>query len=64
MAGFDLPRSYEVLGIDEAQFRVEAAVAVGRPTDKEILDEPYRSRETPSPRNPVASFAFEGRFTG
>lgn len=62
MAGFDLPRSYEVLGIDEAQFEVEAAIAVGRPTDKEILDEPYRSRETPSPRNPVSSFAFEGRF--
>jgi len=62
MAGFDLPRSYEVLGVDEAQFRVEAAIAVGRPSDKEILDEPYRSRETPSPRNPVSSFAFEGRF--
>jgi nitroreductase len=62
MAGFDLPRSYEVLGIPEDQFQVEAAVAVGRPTDKEILDEPYRSREAPSPRNPVSSFAFEGRF--
>jgi nitroreductase len=62
MAGFDLPRSYEVLGLAEDQYRVEAAIAVGRPTGKEILDEPYRSREAPSPRNPVSSFAFEGRF--
>jgi len=62
MAGFDLARSYEVLGVPEDQYRVEAAIAVGRPTDKAILDEPYRSREAPSPRNPVSSFAFEGRF--
>ena len=62
MAGFDLPRSYEVLGVSEDQYRVEAAIAVGRPTDAAILEEPYRSREAPSPRNPVSSFAFEGRF--
>lgn len=62
MAGFDLDRSYAVLDVPEDQYRVEAAIAVGRPADKEILDEPYRSRETPSPRNPVSSFAFEGRF--
>jgi len=62
MAGFDMPRAYEALGVPEDQYRVEAAIAVGRPADKEILDEPYRSRETPSSRNPVSSFAFEGRF--
>lgn len=62
MAGFDLARAYEVLGVDDEQYRVEAAIAVGRPTDAAILDEPYRSREAPSPRNPVSSFAFEGRF--
>jgi nitroreductase len=64
MAGFDLDRSYEVLGVPEDQYEVEAAIAVGRPTSKEILDEPYRSRETPSLRNPVSSFTFEGRFKG
>jgi nitroreductase len=64
MAGFDLERSYDVLGFPEDQYEVEAAIAVGRPTGKEILDEPYRSRETPSPRNPVSSFVFEGRFKG
>jgi nitroreductase len=62
MAGFELARAYEVLGVAEDQYRVEAAIAVGRPTDASILDEPYRSREGPSPRNPVSSFAFEGRF--
>jgi len=62
MAGFDVARSYEALGVAEAEYQVEAAIAVGRPTDPAILEEPYRSRETPSGRNPVASFAFEGRF--
>jgi len=64
MAGFDVARSYEALGVSEADYCVEAAIAVGRPTDPAILDEPYRSREVPSGRNPVASFAFEGRLKG
>jgi len=62
MAGFDVAKSYEALGVSEADYQVEAAIAVGRPADPAILDEPYRSREAPSPRNPVASFAFEGRL--
>ena len=62
MAGFDVAKSYEELGVSEADYQVEAAIAVGRQTDPSVLDEPYRSRETPSGRNPVASFAFEGRF--
>jgi nitroreductase len=64
MAGFDLSRSYEVLGVAEADFQVEAAIAVGRIGDASTLDEPYRSREIPSQRNPVESFVFEGRFKG
>jgi nitroreductase len=64
MAGFDVARSYDVLGVSEGDYCVEAAIAVGRPADASMLEEPYRSRETPSPRNPIASFAFEGRFPG
>ena len=64
MAGFDVARSYEALGVSEADYQVEAAIAVGRPTDAAILDEPYRSREVPSGRNPVSSFASEGRVKG
>lgn len=62
MAGFDLERAYAVLGADPAQFNVEAAIAVGRQADPSVLDEPYRSREVPSQRNPVETFAFEGRL--
>lgn len=62
MSGFDIAKAYAALDIPEAEYCVEAAIAVGRPTDKDILEEPYRSREGPSPRNPVASFVFEGRF--
>ena len=62
MAGFDVQRAYEAVGASETEHCVEAAVAVGRPTDASILDEPYRSREVPSQRNPVSSFAFEGRL--
>ena len=64
MAGFDVQRAYEAVGASEAEYCVEAAVAVGRPADASILDEPYRSREVPSQRNPVSSFAFEGRLKG
>jgi nitroreductase len=62
MAGFDVARSYDVLGVAEGDYQVEAAIAVGRPTDASGLEEPYRSRETPSGRNPLTSFVFEGQF--
>lgn len=62
MVGIDIARTYDVLGISEADYRVEAAVAIGRPADVSVLDEIFRARETPSPREPVSAFAFEGRF--
>ena len=62
MAGFDVARSYEALGVPEADYEVEAAIAVGRPGDAATLEEPYRSREAPSGRDAVGSFAFEGAF--
>lgn len=64
MAGFDVARSYEVLGVAEADYQVEAAIAVGRVADPSVLDEPLRAREVQSPRNPIASLAFEGTFKG
>jgi nitroreductase len=60
MSGFDVAKAYEATGVPEAEYRVEAAVAIGRPAAADILEEPYRSREVPSGRNPVESFAFEG----
>ena len=62
MAGFDKAKAFEVVGADPEQFNVEAAIAVGKLADPAILDEPYRSREVPSQRNPVSGFAFEGRL--
>ena len=64
MAGFDLARSYEVLGVDEAEYQVEAAIALGRQADPSVLDEAFRAREVPSSRNAVASIAFEGKLGG
>lgn len=62
MSGFDVKLAYERLGVAEAEYRVEAAIAVGKPADKEVLAEPYKSRETPSPRNAADTFAFEGQL--
>ena len=62
MSGFDVKLAYEALEIPEAEYRVEAAIAVGKQASPEVLDEPYRSRETPSPRKHANTFAFEGLF--
>ncbi|MET0272741.1 MAG: nitroreductase family protein [Phenylobacterium sp.] len=64
MSGFDVAKAHEALGAPEDEYRVEAAIAVGRPGDKAILPEPYLSREVPSGRGPAAGFAFEGRLGG
>jgi len=62
MSGFDVQLAYQRLEIPEPEYRIEAAIAVGKPTDKNVLEERYRSGEVPSPRKAVGSFAFEGRF--
>jgi nitroreductase len=64
MAGFDLARSYDALGVDADQYEVHAAIAVGRIADPEVLDEALRAREVPSGRNAIATFAFEGKLGG
>jgi nitroreductase len=62
MTGFDHERCYEVLGVPQDDYRVEAVVAVGRVADKSVLPESYQARETPSQREPAASLAFEARM--
>jgi nitroreductase len=61
MAGFDVPRTAVELGVP-AGYRVEAAIAIGRPGDKAILPEPLRAREQPSDRLPLSQLAWEGGF--
>ena len=62
MVGFDMAKAYETLGVPEADYRVEAAIAVGRQADKATLPEAFQAREAASPRNPTSSFVMEGRF--
>ena len=62
MGGFFPEKAHAALGAPEGDYNVEAAIAIGRPTDAETLPESYRAREVPSGREPVASFVFEGRL--
>ncbi len=61
MVGVDFTRVREELAVPE-RYRIEAAIAVGRPADKSILSEALQAREVPSSRKPIGEFAFEGRF--
>ena len=45
-----------------ADHRVEIAIAIGKRGDKSVLSEAMQAREMPSPRQPQASFVFEGVF--
>jgi Nitroreductase len=61
MTGVDFDKVRTELGVPE-DFRVEAAIAVGRLGDPATLPESMREREKPSDRKPVAEFAFAGGF--
>jgi len=63
MVGFDHERAPKELKLP-AGYRVEAAVAIGKPGEKERLPEALQARETPSQRNPISATAFEGVFQG
>ena len=62
MAGFDTARAYSELGVDEAQYEAQAAIAVGAIGDPSTLPEKFREREVPSGRHPQSNFVFHGRF--
>ncbi len=61
MVGFDIERTARELNIS-ADYRVEAAIAVGRIGDKSVLPEPMQARETPSGREPLSSIVIAGGF--
>ena len=63
MGGFDHERARSVCRVP-ATFDLQCMVAVGRPGRIEDLSEQNRSREKPSDRQPIGSFAFEGAFPG
>jgi nitroreductase len=61
MVGFDIPRTAIELNVP-ADYRVEAAIAIGRRGDKSILPEALQEREAPNGREPIETFAIEGGF--
>ncbi|HWR92427.1 MAG TPA: nitroreductase family protein, partial [Desulfobacterales bacterium] len=54
MAGFNLDRAYETLGVSREEFHIMAAVAVGRLGDAGTLPDDLRAMETPNSRKPHA----------
>jgi nitroreductase len=62
MAGFVAETISETLGISEEDYKIEAAVAVGRLAPKEELPERFREREKKSDRRPLAETVFRGAF--
>ncbi|OCP38405.1 nitroreductase family protein [Ensifer sp. LC163] len=61
MAGLDYDRARTDLGVP-SDYRVEAAVAIGRIGDKAQLPEGLREREVPSPRKSLSEISSEGHF--
>jgi hypothetical protein len=62
MTGFDVEKSYAALCVPPEDYRIEAAVAIGKPGDKSTLPEFLQAREQPSGRNPIATLIHEGSF--
>jgi nitroreductase len=62
MGGFHPAKAHEATGAPESDYRIEAGIAIGRPTSADVLPESYRAREVPSGREAVESFVFEGRL--
>lgn len=63
MAGFDGTKARAALGVPE-DYDIPAMIAVGRPGRIEDLPADYQKIEQPSPRKPIAEWAFEGKFKG
>jgi nitroreductase len=61
MTGVDFAKARAELGVPD-DYRIEAAVAIGRRDTPERLPEGLREREVPSGRKPVAEIAIPGNF--
>ncbi|MDQ0457958.1 nitroreductase family protein [Rhizobium paknamense] len=61
MTGVDFDKASTILGVP-SEYKIEAAVAIGKIGDKSILPEGLQARETPNSRKPVAEVVFEGKF--
>jgi nitroreductase len=61
MAGFDVDRTRTELNVPD-DYRVEAAIAVGRLGDKSSLPERLQALENPNGRRPLSETVLEGGF--
>lgn len=61
MTGVDFDKARAELGVPD-DFRIEAAVAIGRKDSPEKLPEGLRAREVPSGRHPLNRLAVAGNF--
>ena len=57
MAGFNLEKAHQVLGIPKADYDIMAAIAVGRKGDTNQLSEDLRQIEAPNSRKPLSEVA-------
>jgi nitroreductase len=62
MAGIQAGKIREELGIPEEEYKVEAAIAIGRLAPREMLSERFRGREVQSQRKPMSEIVFKGNF--
>lgn len=62
MAGFDPEKAYRICNVDPEKYNALCMAAIGRKGPAEVLDEPMRSRESPSDRRPLGEMVFESTF--
>ena len=63
MGGVDYPAAQAGLGVPD-QFKIEAAMVIGRIGDPMVLTEATRAREVPSGRKARDEIAYPGNFRG
>jgi nitroreductase len=61
MTGVDFHRARKELSVPDS-FRIEAAIAIGRPGDKSKLPPEMQAREAPNGRRGLMELVMEGRF--
>jgi nitroreductase len=60
MAGFDIEKTYETLGVSKDDYQVVCAFTIGMYGDRDKLPEDMKERETPNDRNPLSKMIIKG----
>ncbi len=63
MAGFDRDKAHDVLKAPQEDYKIMAAIAVGRKGDPDDLPEEIRKMEKPNTRKPLSEMLNSGSFT-